>query len=63
MRRDYMYKAMITLREIIFWKEKRNKNVNACLKIRICVNCDILHIIFVMVVSEPYEITGHRNIR
>lgn len=57
-----MCKAMITLREIIFWKEKRNKNVNACITIKICVNSDIAYNIC-LVISEPYEITGHRNIR
>ena len=41
-----------------------DKNVNTvCLKIRICVNFDILHIIFVRLLNELHEITGHRSKR
>lgn len=37
--------------------------ITVCLKMSICVNFNILHIMFVMVISELYEITGHSNTR
>lgn len=61
MRRDFIDNPMAKFEDMIFLKEKEKKRLISFALKWICVNFDKLHRIFVRVVRERLEITGHRS--